>query len=157
MYFPRLWTLKNKLDQSLIGPASEHPSKNNMLNGSKHGWNLSYIPFTIFIDYCQGNSILKSLLGICKILRFFVKRFTADDKYSLLTRHSLMQRIQVQLSQRQKLFSQFCSQLLKSSLNFEHFQKKHDSHTWCISKVMDSERQVRSGYNKSHFRRPLEN
>ena len=47
----------------------------------------------------------------------------------------------MQLSGKQKAFSQFFSAFLKSSLNFEHFQKKDDSHSWGISKITESEKQ----------------
>ena len=40
-----------------------------------------------------------------------------------------MQPIQMQLSQKEKTFSKFLSAFLKASLNFEHFQKKGDSHS----------------------------
>ena len=47
----------------------------------------------------------------------------------------------MQLSQKQKTFSEFSSASLKSSLNFEHFQKKkNDSHSWGISESTDSEK-----------------
>ena len=49
-----------------------------------------------------------------------------------------MQPIQMQLSQKQKSFSEFFSQRLKSSLNFEHFRKKDDPHASCISEITDS-------------------
>ena len=39
--------------------------------------------------------------------------------------------------EKQKTFSQFFYAFLKSSLNFEHFQKKDDSHSWGISKITD--------------------
>ena len=58
---------------------------------------------------------------------------TADDKYFLLNRDNLMQTIPTQLSQKQKGFSQFFLQFLTSTLNFEHFQKKDDPHSWFIS------------------------
>ena len=45
-------------------------------------------------------SLMKLLLVICKILRLFVNRFTADDKYSLLNRDNLMEPIQMQLSEK---------------------------------------------------------
>ena len=38
-----------------------------------------------------------------------------------------------------KTFSQFLSSFLKSTLNFEHFQKKDDPHSRCIREIMDSE------------------
>ena len=52
-------------------------------------------------------SLKKSLLVIWKILRLFVKIFTANDKYSLLNRDNLMQLIQMQLSQKSKSFLNF--------------------------------------------------
>ena len=82
----------------------------------------------------------KSLLVICKISRLFPNTLTADGKYSLLNRDSLTQPIQMQLSRKQKTFSEFFSAFLKSSLNFEHFQKKDDSHRWGISEITESEK-----------------
>ena len=65
---------------------------------------------------------------ICKISRLFINTLSADGKYSLLNRDNLTQPIQMQLSQKQKLFADFFSAFLKSSLNFEHFLKKDDRH-----------------------------
>ena len=70
-----------------------------------------------------------SLLVDFKILRLFFNTWTADGKYSLLNRENLTQPIQMQVSRKQKTFSEFFSAFLKSSLNFEHFQKKDDSHS----------------------------
>ena len=64
------------------------------------------------------------MLVLCKILRLFVNTLADDDKYSLVYRDNLTQPIQIRLSQKQKSFSQFFSAILKSTLNFEHFQKK---------------------------------
>ena len=64
----------------------------------------------------------KSLLVICKILGLFVNTLTADDKDSFLNRDNLTQPIQMQLSQKQKNFSQFFFAVLKSKLYFEDFQ-----------------------------------
>ena len=69
-------------------------------------------------------SYKKTLLVIGKILRMLVNTLTANDKYSLLNRDNLTQPIQMQLSQKHELFQIFFSQLFKSSLNFEYFQKK---------------------------------
>ena len=63
----------------------------------------------------------KSLLVICKILKLFPNTLSADRKYFLLNWDNLTQHIQMQLSQKQKPFSQFFTVFLKSSLNFEHF------------------------------------
>ena len=59
----------------------------------------------------------------------FVNTLTADDKYSLLNRDNLSQPNWTPLSQKQKAFSQFFLPFSKSTLNFEHFQKKDDPHS----------------------------
>ena len=50
----------------------------------------------------------------------------ADDKYSLLNTDNLTQQFPTQLSQKQKAFSEFFLAFSKSTLTFEHFQKKDD-------------------------------
>ena len=75
-----------------------------------------------------------------KILTLFPIRLTADDRYSFLNRDNLTQAIQTLLSQKPKAFSQFFSSFLKSTLNFEHFQKKDDPHSRCISEITVSEK-----------------
>ena len=79
----------------------------------------------------------KPLLDIYQILGLFVDILTADDKYSLLNKDNLMQPIQMQLSKKQKTFSEIFSAFLKSRLNFEHFRKKDDPHSLCISEIAD--------------------
>ena len=64
------------------------------------------------------------MLVLCKILGLFVNTLSEDDKYCLFYNDNLMQPIQILLSQKQKTFSQFFSGFLKSTLNFEHFEKK---------------------------------
>ena len=63
------------------------------------------------------------MLVLCKILGVFVNTLTDDDKNCLLYRHNLTQPIQILLSQKQKTFSEFFSAFLKSTLNFEYFEK----------------------------------
>ena len=65
---------------------------------------------------------------------------TADDKYSLLNRDNLTQPIPTILSQKQKGFFQFFFAFSKSTLNFEHLQKKDDLHSWFISYITHSEK-----------------
>ena len=65
----------------------------------------------------------KSLLVIDKFPRLFVNTLPADEKYYLLHRDNLAQPIQMQLSQKQKTFSQFRFAFLKSILNYKHFPK----------------------------------
>ena len=81
-----------------------------------------------------------SLLVTCKISRLFPNTLSADAKYSLLNRDNLTQPIQMQLSRKQKTFSQFFASFLKSSLNFKHFQKKDEPNSWCISEITDPEK-----------------
>ena len=64
------------------------------------------------------------MLVLCKISGLFLNTLTDDDKYSFLCRDNLTQPYQILLSQKQKTFSEFFSAFLKSTLNFEHFQKK---------------------------------
>ena len=80
------------------------------------------------------------MLVLCKFLRLLVKTLTDDEKYSLLYRENLMQAIQILLSLKRNSFSQFFSAFLKSTLNFEHFKKKDDPHSRCISQVTVSEK-----------------
>ena len=53
-----------------------------------------------------------------------------------------MKTIQMHLSQTQKNFSEFFSSFFESVLNFEHFQKKDDPHSLCISEITDHERRA---------------
>ena len=64
------------------------------------------------------------MLVLCKILGLFVNTLSENDKYCLLYNDNLLQPIQILLSQKQKTFSEFFSGFLKSTLNFEHFEKK---------------------------------
>ena len=73
------------------------------------------------------------MLVLCKFLRLLVKILTDDEKYSLLYRENLKQPIQILLSHKRKTFSEFFSEFSKSTLNFEHFQKKDHPHSRIIS------------------------
>ena len=65
---------------------------------------------------------------IHKILGVFVNTLTVDDKHYLLNRDNLTQPNQIQLSQKEKAFSQFFFEFLKSMLNYKHLLKKDDPH-----------------------------
>ena len=67
----------------------------------------------------------------------------ADEEYPVLNRDNLTIPIHMQLSQKQKTFSQFFSAFLKSRSNFEHFDKKDDLHRFCNFEITDSENVVR--------------
>ena len=80
------------------------------------------------------------MLVLCKFLRLLVKTLTDDKRYSLLYRENLTQPIQILLSQKRKTFSQFFSAFSKSTLNFQHFQKKDHPHSRIIPKITVSEK-----------------
>ena len=75
------------------------------------------------------------MLVLCKFLRHLVKTLTDDEKYSFLYTENLTQPIQILLSQKPKTFPKLFSEILKATLNFEHFQKKVDPHSRCSSKI----------------------
>ena len=85
----------------------------------------------------------KLLLLTWKILRLLVNTLAADEKYPVLNRDNLTIPIQMQLSEKQKKFSEFFAAFLKRILNFEHFASKDNRHSFCISEITDSENVVR--------------
>ena len=124
-----------------------------------------------------------------KFLRLLLNILTFDDQYSPPNRDNFRQPIQLQLSQKQKIFSRFFSTFLKSifkleyqmlkserhhlyhiywslwrqqktcsefivaflkaRLNFGLFQTRDNPHTWFVSNITDSEKQI---FKKSTFR-----
>ena len=55
---------------------------------------------------------------------------TADDRHYLLNRDNLTQRIQMQVSQKEKKLSEFFFFAFSNSkLSFKYFPKKDDPHT----------------------------
>ena len=139
--FPKLRTQKNLVrsmpkNSSFKGSfGKQHGKRAQTL--LKFAWQHLY---HIYWSLWRQLTFKKFLLVICKISRLFPNTLSADGKYSLLNRDNLTQPSQIQLSQKQKTFSEFFSAFLKSSLNFEHFQKKDDPHGWCISEITDSEK-----------------
>ena len=83
-----------------------------------------------------------SLLDM-KNLGLVVNKLTADHKYPVLNRDILTIPIQIQLSRKEKTFSEFFTAFLKSRLNLKCFQGKDDAHSFCTSDITDSENVVR--------------
>ena len=92
-----------KRAQALLKPASQHLYHTH--------WSLA-----------TKLSSKKSLLLICQILGPLVNILAADERYPVLNRDNLTITIQMILSE--KIFSQFFAAFPKSTLSFEHFQKK---------------------------------
>ena len=66
----------------------------------------------------------KSLLDTWKLFTGFLNTLNAGDKSSLISRGKWMQTIQMHLSQKQSILSQFSCAFFESALNLEDFQKK---------------------------------
>ena len=77
----------------------------------------------------------KALLLTCNILVLLVNTLTADEKYFILNRDNLTIPIQMQLSDKEKTFSQFFSAFLKSTLYFKYFEKKASLIDFVFSKL----------------------
>ena len=65
-----------------------------------------------------------SLLLTCKILGLLVNTLATDEKYPVLNRDNLTIPIQMQLSHKQKTFSQFFAAFSKARLNLIHSEKR---------------------------------
>ena len=72
-----------------------------------------------------------------------VNTLAADEMYPLLNRDHLMIPIQLQLSEKQKTFSQLLVAFLKSRSIFKYFEEKDDLHRFYILEIKDSENVVR--------------
>ena len=88
-------------------------------------------------------SCKKSLLLTSQILGLLVNTLPADEKYPFLNRDNFTIPIQMLLSQKQKIFSQFFAAFLKFSWNFIYFGTIYDPHRFCISEITDSKNGVR--------------
>ena len=84
-------------------------------------------------------SYKKFFFVIFEILRPFFNLLILDDKYSLGNRENLLQPIQMQLSKKRQIFSRFFTAFLKCRFDFEHFAKKDDPDSLCISEIIDWE------------------
>ena len=81
----------------------------------------------------------KSLLDTWKFFSRFLNTLTTSDNYSLVTRDNWMQTIQMHLSQKQNVFSQFFTAFFEFALNFEYFRKKMTLIAYVFSKLPTTE------------------
>ena len=70
----------------------------------------------------------------------FRNTLTADEKYTVRDCVTLSSLIQVQLSLKRTIYSDFFVALLQSTSNFNHFEQKDDRHSYFISEITDCER-----------------
>ena len=101
---------------------------------------------TILLFYQIGSSLWEelsrktSLLVISEILELFVNTSTGDDKYSVCSRKKLSQPLQMQLSKKQKFFSQFFANDWNLRYILNILKKKDEPHRWCVFEVTDCEK-----------------
>ena len=67
-----------------------------------------------------------SPLVLGEILGVFVNTLTDDSVYPVQGFENLQRAIQMQLSEKQKTFSELFVPFLNSTSNFKHFEKKYD-------------------------------
>ena len=79
----------------------------------------------------------------CHILGRLVNTLAADEKYPFPNADNLTTPIQMQLSEKQKSFSEFFASFLKSRLNFKYCEKKDEPDRFSISEITESEKVVR--------------
>ena len=74
-----------------------------------------------------------------EILGLFINILTSAGKYSHHNRENFLQQIQMQLSQKPKNFYQLFFAFLKCTLNSEYFEKKDQTHSLRIFKIINCE------------------
>ena len=113
-----------KRTQTLLKSASQH---------------LYHIHWSLWKTLCSKNALLLT----CEIVGLLLNTFATDEKYPAVNRDNLTIPFQMELSQKRKSFSEFFAAFLKSIWSFEHFEKKDDPHSFCISEITDSEKVVK--------------
>ena len=73
------------------------------------------------------------------MLGVFRNTLTANVKYPARFFVNFLSRIQMQLSFKPRVFSDFFVPFPKSTSNFKHFEKKDDRHSYFIPEIRDCE------------------
>ena len=84
-----------------------------------------------------------SLLDTWKFFRPFLNTLIANEKYHLNSKDKWMETIQMLLSQKQNIFSQFFSPVFESAENFEHFQQKMTLIAYVLTKLPTTKHALR--------------
>ena len=100
-------------------------------------------PLSSWVITVKVIELQKSLLDTWKFFRPFLNTLTADDKYSLISKDKWMQTIQMDLSQKRKIFSEFFSAVFESALNFQYFQKKMTLIAYVFAKLLTTKHVLR--------------
>ena len=94
---------------------------------------LSYFSITLRENDLENVSLIK----VSNHRGFSKQAWTADYKYPVLECENLQFPIQMQLSSKEKIFSELFFPLMEPPPNFKHFQKKGDPHSQCLSEIND--------------------
>ena len=100
-------------------------------------------PLSFWVSTVEVIELQKSFLDTWKFFRPFLNTLTADESYSLISRDKWMQTIQMHLSQKQKIFSDFFPAFFESAINLEHFQKKMALIAYVFPKLPTTEHVLR--------------
>ena len=96
--------------------------------------------YHIYWSFWSEFSRKKCVLVIFKIIRLLFKPLTSNGKNSLLKCGNLLQHLQMQLSQKQKILNFFFFCIFPIQIHFWTFsKKKNDPYILCIFKLTDSE------------------
>ena len=76
-------------------------------------------------------------------MELFPTILAANEKHPVLNSEKLTIPIQMELSQKQKTFSEFLSVFFKSGLNLKRFENKDGPQGFCISEITYSANVVR--------------
>ena len=88
-----------------------------------------------YIDWSLPSQLSwkKSLLLGGHLLGLLGNTVAADEKYPVLNRDNLMIPVQMQLSQKENIFSEFFARFLKSPISFKYCKKKDDPHRFVFT------------------------
>ena len=77
---------------------------------------------------------------LSELLGQFLNTLTSDYKCSRQNLENLWQQVPRQISRKAQTFSGFFVTFLKSTLNFEYFEKKDQSHSLSINEIVNCEK-----------------
>ena len=127
---------------------------------AKSRWECFYHVFSTFL----ANLIWKmSPLVLGEILEVFLNILTADGKYRVQGCGNMQLPIQMQLSEKQKIFSEIFIPFLESTSNFKHFEKKMIIIANAFPKLqtvnilvrpLSKKRRFRTRFDNQHVKRP---
>ena len=89
------------------------------------------------------------------MLGVFCKTFTSNDKYPLRDCVNLLSPIEMQLSLKAIIFSDFFVPFLESKLKFKHFENKDDCDAYFVSEITECERLGQISLKKAPFQNTL--